>query len=184
MRLHSIKPAKGSTHRKKIVGRGRSSGHGKTSSRGHKGQKARSGSAIRPGFEGGQMPLHRRLPKRGFSNAKFKVTYQVFNLERLDEKFEDGAVINEATLREKNILKGRFRCQWDGIKILGDGDIKKKWTFEVDKVSVTARQKIEAAGGKITLIYRTRYLKDAAEREAEIARVSAEWQAKQGAAAS
>ena len=184
MRLHTIKPAKGSTHRKKIVGRGRSSGHGKTSSRGHKGQKARSGSAIRPGFEGGQMPLHRRLPKRGFSNAAFKTTYQVFNLDRLDEKFEDGALINEASLREKKILKGRFRHAWDGIKILGDGDVKKKWTFEVDKVSESARQKIEAAGGTITLIFRTRKLKEDADLAVERARKQAEWEAKKAATAS
>jgi large subunit ribosomal protein L15 len=182
MRLHTIKPAKGSTHRKKIVGRGRASGHGKTSTRGHKGQKARSGSAIRPGFEGGQMPMHRRLPKRGFTNAEFKTTYQVFNLDRLDEKFEDGALINEASLREKNLLKGRWRRAWDGIKILGDGDVKKKWTFEVDKVSESARKKIEAAGGSITIIYRTLLDKTRADRAAELVRISAEWSAKQPAA--
>lgn len=151
MRLHDIKPAPGSVKRKKRVGRGRSSGHGKTSTRGHKGQKARSGGAVRPGFEGGQMPLHRRLPKKGFSNAQFRTEYAVYNLDRLAEAFEDGAVISEASLRAKGLLKGRRGAKWDGIKILGDGDITKKFTFEVDKVSESARQKIEKAGGKVTL---------------------------------
>jgi large subunit ribosomal protein L15 len=109
MRLHTLKPIPGSTKRKKRVGRGESSGHGKTSGRGNKGQMARSGSAIRPGFEGGQMPLYRRLPKKGFSNAAFKTHYAVYNLDRLAEFFADGATINEATLREKNLLKGRRR---------------------------------------------------------------------------
>lgn len=152
MRLHDIKPAPGSTKRKKRVGRGRSSGHGKTSTRGHKGQKARSGGAIRPGFEGGQMPLHRRLPKKGFSNDQFRTVYAVYNVDRLAESFEDGAVINEASLRAKNLLKGRRGANWDGIKILGDGDITKKFTFEVDKVSESARAKIEKAGGSVKLV--------------------------------
>lgn len=152
MRLHDIKPAPGSTKRKKRVGRGRSSGHGKTSTRGHKGQKARSGGAIRPGFEGGQMPLHRRLPKKGFSNDQFRTVYAVYNVDRLAVSFEDGAVINEASLRAKNLLKGRRGANWDGIKILGDGDITKKFTFEVDKVSESARAKIEKAGGSVKLV--------------------------------
>ena len=152
MRLHDIKPAPGSTKRKKRVGRGRSSGHGKTSTRGHKGQKARSGGAIRPGFEGGQMPLHRRLPKKGFSNDQFRTVYAVYNVDRLAESFEDGAVINEASLRAKNLLKGRRGANWDGIKILGDGDITKKFTFEVDRVSESARAKIEKAGGSVKLV--------------------------------
>jgi large subunit ribosomal protein L15 len=151
MRLHDLKPAAGSTKRKKRVGRGRSSGHGKTSTRGHKGQKARSGGAIRPGFEGGQMPLHRRLPKKGFSNDQFRTVYAVYNVERLAEHFEDGAVINEASLRAKNLLKGRRGGNWDGIKILGEGDITKKFTLEVDKISGSAREKIEKAGGKVNL---------------------------------
>jgi large subunit ribosomal protein L15 len=152
MRLHDIKPAPGSTKRKKRVGRGRSSGHGKTSTRGHKGQKARSGGAIRPGFEGGQMPLHRRLPKKGFSNDQFRTVYAVYNVDRLAESFEDGAVINEASLRAKNLLKGRRGANWDGIKILGDGEITKKLTLEVDKVSESARAKIEKAGGSVKLV--------------------------------
>jgi large subunit ribosomal protein L15 len=151
MRLHDIKPAPGSTKRKKRVGRGRSSGHGKTSTRGHKGQKARSGGAIRPGFEGGQMPLHRRLPKKGFSNDRFRIVYAVYNVERLAETFEDGAVINEESLRAKNLLKGRRGAKWDGIKILADGEITKKFTIEVDKISDAAREKIEKAGGTVKL---------------------------------
>jgi large subunit ribosomal protein L15 len=166
MRLHTLKPAPGSTKRKKRVGRGESSGHGKTSGRGHKGQKARSGSAIRPGFEGGQMPLYRRLPKKGFNNNAFKTIYAVYNLDRLADHFDDGATINEASLREKNILKGRWRHKWDGIKILGEGEVAKKWTVEVDKISTMARQKIEAAGGSVTLIFRT--LKDAADAKAAV----------------
>jgi large subunit ribosomal protein L15 len=170
MRLHTLKPAPGSAKRKKRVGRGESSGHGKTSGRGHKGQKARSGSAIRPGFEGGQMPLYRRLPKKGFSNAAFKTRYAVYNLDRLADHFDDGSTINEASLREKKILKGRWRHKWDGIKILGDGDLAKKWTVEVDKISEGARQKIEAAGGSVTLIFRT--LKDAADAKAAVERAA------------
>ena len=161
MRLHTLQPTPGSTKRKKRFGRGESSGHGKTSTRGNKGQKARSGGAIRPGFEGGQMPLYRRLPKKGFSNAAFKTHYAVYNLDRLAEFFADGATINEASLREKNILKGRWRHQWDGIKILGDGDQARKWNVEADKVSESARQKIEAAGGTVTLIHRSQRQKAA-----------------------
>lgn len=164
MRLHTLKPAAGATKRRKRVGRGESSGHGKTSTRGHKGQKARSGSAIRPGFEGGQMPLYRRLPKKGFSNAAFKTRYAVYNLDRLVDHFNDGDTINETTLREKKILKGRWRHKWDGIKILGEGDLSRKWKVEVDKISETARQKIEAAGGSVTLTFRT--LKGAADSKA------------------
>lgn len=155
MRLHDLKPAPGSRKRKKRIGRGESSGHGKTSTRGNKGQKARSGGAIRPGFEGGQMPLHRRLPKKGFSNAMFRTEYEVFNLDRLSEVFDDGAVINEQALRDKNLLRGQRGQKWDGIKILGDGDVTKNFTFEVDKVSQSAREKIEKAGGTIKLLERT-----------------------------
>lgn len=167
MRLHTIKPAPGSTKRKKRVGRGESSGHGKTSGRGHKGQKARSGGAIRIGFEGGQMPLYRRLPKKGFNNAAFKTVYAVYNLDRLSDYFDDGAVINESSLREKKLLKGRWRHKWDGIKILGDGDLAKKFKVEVDKISESARQKIEAAGGSVTIIFRTRHAEAAAKAAAE-----------------
>ncbi|MFQ3577789.1 MAG: 50S ribosomal protein L15 [Verrucomicrobiia bacterium] len=144
MRLDSLSPAKGSKHRKKRVGCGESSGHGKTSGRGHKGQKARSGGSVRPGFEGGQMPLYRRLPKRGFSNEAFRLKTATFNLDSL-AAFGNGAVVNEQSLRELNLLNGT--C--DRIKILGRGEINKKLVFEVDAVSDSARVKIEKAGGTI-----------------------------------
>ena len=144
MRLHDIKPNKGAKHRKKRVGNGESSGLGKTCGKGHKGQKSRSGGGVRPGFEGGQMPLHRRLPKKGFSNEQFRLKYVVVNVGQLEEKF-DGDVVNEETLREAGIVQGAF----DAIKILGTGELKKKLKFEVAKVSASAKEKIEAAGGSI-----------------------------------
>jgi large subunit ribosomal protein L15 len=147
MKLHELKPNPGAKHRVKRLGCGESSGQGKTSGKGHKGQKARSGGTIRPGFEGGQMPLHRRLPKRGFNNADFKDKIAVVNLTRLDERYDDGATVDEASLREIGLVKGRY----DGIKILGQGEISKKLTIKVSAVSETARQKIEAAGGSIEL---------------------------------
>jgi large subunit ribosomal protein L15 len=146
MRLSNLKPRPGAKHRVKRLGCGESSGHGKTSGKGHKGQKARSGGSIRLGFEGGQMPLIRRLPKRGFNNAAFKVRYAVVNLDEL-EVFEAGSEINEQLLREKRLVSGRF----DGLKILGRGEITKKLTVEADKFSETARQKIEQAGGSVVL---------------------------------
>ncbi len=146
MDLSTLKPAEGSRHRRKRLGCGESSGHGKTSGRGHKGQKARSGGSVRPGFEGGQMPLYRRLPKRGFSNEQFRLTTAQFNLDRLDV-FSDGETVNEQSLREKSLLKGR--C--DRIKILGRGEISRKLNFEVDAVSESAREKIEKAGGSISV---------------------------------
>lgn len=147
MRLHDLKNVPGARHRKKRVGCGESSGHGKTSGRGNKGQKARSGGAIRPGFEGGQMPLYRRLPKKGFSNAQFRDNILTVNVSDLDSKFEDGAVVNEDSLRACGLIRGR--C--DGVKILGDGELKRKLTVQVDKVSASAKDKIEKAGGTITL---------------------------------
>ncbi|MEO6846480.1 MAG: 50S ribosomal protein L15 [Chthoniobacterales bacterium] len=147
LRLHNLKPAPGAKKRRKRVGRGESSGKGKTSGKGHKGQKARSGGSIRIGFEGGQMPLYRRLPKRGFNNAQFKTIFGIVNLETLEAKFNVGDVINEQSLRERGILKGSF----DGIKILGRGEITKKFSFEVDQISASAKDKVEKAGGKITL---------------------------------
>src|SRR5436190_20152845 len=122
MRLHDIKPAPGSTKRRKRVGRGESSGHGKTSGRGNKGQKARSGGAIRPGFEGGQMPLYRRLPKKGFSNAQFQDVIVAVNVSALNDRFEDGAVVNEESLRAARLVRGKF----DAIKVLGDGELSRK----------------------------------------------------------
>jgi large subunit ribosomal protein L15 len=146
MRLHNLRPRPGSRHRVKRLGCGESSGHGKTSGKGHKGQKARSGGSIRLGFEGGQMPLIRRLPKRGFNNAAFHKHYAVVNVSDLNA-FEAGTVINEQLLRESNLVRGHFA----GIKILGEGDLKHDLEVQVDKISTTAREKIEKAGGTVTL---------------------------------
>ena len=145
MRLNDLKPNEGAKHRKKRIGNGEASGPGKTCGRGHKGQKSRSGGGVRPGFEGGQMPLMRRLPKKGFNNARFKTNYAIVNVGTLETDF-DGEVVSEATLREAGLIKGV--C--DGVKILGDGDLTKKLAVEVDKVSGSAREKIEKAGGSIT----------------------------------
>ena len=142
MRLEELKPAEGSTHRKKIVGRGIGSGVGKTSGRGHKGQKARSGGGVRPGFEGGQMPLYRRLPKRGFTNI-FAKKYVSVNVEVLD-KFNDGDEVTAESLLQKGIISKTL----DGVKILGRGEVTKKLTVKVAKCSASAKEKIEKAGGK------------------------------------
>lgn len=142
MRLEELKPAAGSTHRKKIVGRGIGSGVGKTSGKGHKGQNARSGGGVRPGFEGGQMPLYRRLPKRGFTNI-FAKKYVSVNVEVLD-KFNDGDEVTAETLLEKGIISKTL----DGVKILGRGEVTKKVTVKVAKISESAKEKIEKAGGK------------------------------------
>jgi large subunit ribosomal protein L15 len=147
MRLHDLKPNAGAKHRRKRLGCGESSGHGKTSGKGHKGQKARSGAAIRPGFEGGQMPLNRRLPKKGFSNAKFRTSYAVVNLSSLEAKFDDGATVNEESLRAAGLVKGGA---WDGVKILGTGDLTKNLTVQAHRVSAAAKAKIEGAGGSVT----------------------------------
>jgi large subunit ribosomal protein L15 len=147
MRLHDLKPLKGARKRRKRVGCGESSGHGKTSCRGNKGQLARSGSAIRPGFEGGQMPLHRRLPKKGFSNAMHKEHVVFVNVSELQRCFEDGAVVNEESLRAKRLVRGKY----DSIKVLGDGELTNKFTVQVDKISGSAKEKIEKAGGTVTL---------------------------------
>jgi large subunit ribosomal protein L15 len=146
MRLHNLQPRPGSRHRVKRLGCGESSGHGKTSGKGHKGQKARSGGSIRLGFEGGQMPLIRRLPKRGFNNAAFHKRYAIVNLEDLNA-FKAGTAVNEQLLRESKLIRGDFV----GIKILGDGELKHGLKVEADKVSAAAREKIEKAGGTITL---------------------------------
>ena len=146
IRLHNMRTRPGSKHRVKRLGCGESSGHGKTSGKGHKGQKARSGGSIRLGFEGGQMPLIRRLPKRGFNNAAFHKNYAIVNLSDL-ASFKEGTVINEQLLREKKMLRGNG----DGLKILGDGELKHALTIEADKISASAREKIEKAGGSVTL---------------------------------
>lgn len=142
MELSNLKPAAGSKHSNNFrKGRGHGSGNGKTAGYGHKGQKARSG-APRPGFEGGQMPLYRRLPKRGFNNRNRKEFIGI-NVSTLDKRFEDGAVVDVKTLLEMNIIKNTL----DGVKILGNGEINKKLTVKVNAYSEAAKQKIEAAGG-------------------------------------
>jgi large subunit ribosomal protein L15 len=146
IRLHNLHPRPGAKHRTKRLGIGESSGHGKTSGKGHKGQKARSGGSIRLGFEGGQMPLIRRLPKRGFNNAAFHKTYAVINLDDLNQ-FEAGSSINEEMLRESNLVRGKVA----GLKILGRGELNHGLTIEADKVSESAREKIEKAGGTVKL---------------------------------
>ena len=142
MRLHDLKPRPGAKHRRKRLGQGESSGHGKTSGRGGKGQSARSGSSIRVGFEGGQMPLIRRIPKRGFNNARHATRYIPVNLESLNQ-FDDGARVDEAALRAVGLANGRA----SGIKILGDGELKKKLTVSAHAFSTSARTRIEALGG-------------------------------------
>jgi large subunit ribosomal protein L15 len=146
MRLHDLKPRPGAKHRTKRLGCGESSGHGKTSGKGHKGQKARSGGSIRLGFEGGQMPLIRRLPKRGFNNAAFKKKIAIVNLGELDA-LDFVGTIDEAALRARGLIRGHF----DGLKVLGQGTLTKKISLEADFVSASAREKIEAAGGSISL---------------------------------
>jgi large subunit ribosomal protein L15 len=145
MNLHNLKPNRGAKHRVKRLGCGESSGLGKTSGRGHKGQKSRSGGGVRPGFEGGQMPLHRRLPKRGFNNTRFQDKIAVVNVSSLSERFEDGDTINMETLKAARLVKGTY----DAVKILGNGDLAKKLTVEGCKVSATAKEKIEKAGGSV-----------------------------------
>ena len=142
MQLHDLKPRPGARHRVKRLGCGESSGHGKTSGKGHKGQKARSGGSIRLGFEGGQMPLIRRLPKRGFNNASFKVSYAIVNLGELNS-FESGTRVDEEALRKLGLIRGRFA----GLKVLARGELTKSLTVEADKFSEAARQRIEQAGG-------------------------------------
>jgi len=153
MRLHNLAPRPGAKHRRKRLGCGESSGHGKTSGRGHKGQRARSGGSVRLGFEGGQMPLIRRLPKRGFNNTDFKPVYAVVNLDSLEERFEAGAKIDETVLRSIRLVHGRN----DGIKLLARGTVTKSFSVEVDKASAAAREKLEKAGG--SLILRSRQTK-------------------------
>jgi len=149
MRLHDLKPRPGAKHRTKRLGQGESSGHGKTSGRGGKGQTARSGSSIRIGFEGGQMPLIRRIPKRGFNNARFATRYLGVNVGDL-ERFDNGARVDEAALRGARLANGRA----SGIKILGGGDLTKKLTVSAHAFSASARTKIEAKGGACEVISR------------------------------
>ena len=146
MKLHELHPAEGSTSAQKRLGRGSGSGLGKTSGKGHKGAKARSGGGKRPGFEGGQMPLYRRVPKRGFNNV-FGTEYAEVNVERL-EAFEDGSVVDAAALLEKRII----RKELDGVKVLGSGELTKKLTVKAARFTASAKEKIEAAGGKAEVI--------------------------------
>ncbi len=143
MKLHELSPAEGSVKASFRKGRGPGSGNGKTAGKGHKGQNARSGGGVRPGFEGGQLPLYRKLPKRGFKN-RFAKEYTIVNVAALD-KFEDGAVVDAAALLAAGIVS---TCACDGIKVLGRGEITKKLTVKAAVFSKTAAEKIEAAGGK------------------------------------
>lgn len=147
MKLHTLKPNEGSIKNRKRVGRGQGSGTGKTSGRGEKGQNARSGGGVRVGFEGGQTPLFRRLPKRGFSNALFKKEYAIINLDELN-KFEDGAEVCLEVLREMGIVKKSK----DGLKVLGNGTLEKKLTVKANKFSASAKEQIEKLGGKAEVI--------------------------------
>ena len=147
MKLNELKKNEGATFRKKIVGRGRGSGLGKTSGRGQKGQNARSGGGVSPVFEGGQLPLYRRLPKRGFSNHDFKTVYAVINVGDLNV-FNDGDVVTPALLKEKGIVKK----QLNGIKVLGNGTLEKKLTIQAHRFSSSALRKIEESGSKAEVI--------------------------------
>ncbi len=146
MRIHDLSPGKDSRKSRKRIGRGTGSGHGKTSCRGHKGQKSRSGGGVRPGFEGGQMPLQRRLPKRGFTNI-FKKQYTLININNLN-RFEPETILDMEALKKAGFLKSVK----DGVKLLGDGEISHALVIKVHKVSKTAREKIEAAGGKVEIL--------------------------------
>lgn len=147
MFLHDLKPAEGATSDKFRRGRGHGSGNGKTAGKGHKGQNARSGGGVRPGFEGGQMPLYRRIPKRGFKCINTKNIVAI-NLNLLNERFEDGAVVTVQSLMDKGIIANPR----DGVKVLGNGDITKALTVQVNAFSTSAKEKIEAAGGKAEVI--------------------------------
>jgi large subunit ribosomal protein L15 len=147
MRLHDLKPRPGAKHRRKRLGQGESSGHGKTSGRGGKGQTARSGSSIRIGFEGGQMPLIRRMPKRGFNNVRHGTYYLPVNVQDLN-RFDDGARVDEAAMRQAGLANGRA----DGIKILGQGKLTKKLTVCAHAFSASAKTQIEALGGVCEMV--------------------------------
>ena len=146
MKLHELSPAPGSVRDVKRIGRGHGSGNGKTAGKGHKGQKARAGRGIRAGFEGGQMPLHRRVPKRGFNNI-FATPYTAINVAILN-RFEDGATVTAEALQEAGIIKSAP----NGVKVLGNGKLEKKLTVQVAAFSESAKAKIEAAGGKAEVI--------------------------------
>ena len=147
MKLHELSPAAGSTKERKRIGRGAGSGQGTTAGKGHKGQKARAGRGMRPGFEGGQMPLQRRIPKRGFNNI-FRTEMAIVNVAALEANYEAGAVVTIDSLIEKGLVKKVL----DGVKVLGYGELSKALTVQANAISESAKQKIEAAGGKIEVI--------------------------------
>ncbi len=147
MKLHELSPAAGATKERKRIGRGAGSGQGKTAGKGHKGQKARAGRGMRAGFEGGQMPLQRRVPKRGFNNI-FRTEMAIVNVAAIDKAFEAGETVTIDALIEKGLVKKVL----DGVKVLGNGEITKAFTVQANAFSETAKQKIEAAGGKAEVI--------------------------------
>ena len=147
MKLHELSPQEGSVKEGFRKGRGPGSGNGKTAGKGHKGQNARSGGGVRPGFEGGQLPLYRKLPKRGFNNFRFGKKYAVINVQSLN-KFNDGEVVDSAALLAAGIIKNVF----DGVKVLGEGEIAKNLTVKATVFSASAKEKIEAAGGKTEVV--------------------------------
>ena len=147
MKLHELSPAEGSVRENYRKGRGAGSGNGKTAGKGHKGQNARSGGGVRPGFEGGQLPLYRKLPKRGFKNFRFGKDYAIINVQSLN-KFNDGDVVDAAALLNAGIIHNVF----DGVKVLGEGEIAKKLTVKAAIFSASAKEKIEAAGGKTEVV--------------------------------
>lgn len=161
MRLHDLKPKAGARHRRKRIGRGRGSGRGKTSTRGTKGQLSRAGSSVRPGFEGGQMPLARRLPKRGFNNKRFATVLLPVNLKGLEEKFETGATVDEASIRAAGLANGKS----DGIKVLGNGKLTKKLAVTATGFSASAKAAIEAVGGTCTVVVPPEKKKPAREKK-------------------
>ena len=147
MKLHELSPAEGSVKENYRKGRGAGSGNGKTAGKGHKGQNARSGGGVRPGFEGGQLPLYRKLPKRGFNNYRFGKKYAIINVQSLN-KFNDGEVVDFAALLSAGIIHNVF----DGVKVLGEGELAKKLTVKAAIFSANAKEKIEAAGGKTEVV--------------------------------
>ena len=147
MKLHELSPAEGSVKENYRKGRGAGSGNGKTAGKGHKGQNARSGGGVRPGFEGGQLPLYRKLPKRGFNNYRFGKKYAIINVQSLN-KFNDGEVVDTAALLAARLIDNVF----DGVKVLGEGEIAKKLTVKATIFSASAKEKIEAAGGKTEVV--------------------------------
>lgn len=145
--LHNMPAHEGSTHRRKRVGRGRSSGHGKTSTRGHKGQKSRTGFRQRPGFESGHVPLYRRLPRRGFNNANFKIKYDEVNVGELEGKFKAGSTVDVTALKASGLVRNASAL----VKLLGAGELKTALTVKVDAASASAKAKIEKAGGTLSV---------------------------------